>query len=78
VGVERSEDFAAGIANSPMGASVTTAFEVQLKAESERWIAAGENMADLFVEGFETGTAGALLQAIVDAVLPEVLEVVNA
>jgi hypothetical protein len=78
VGAERSEDFAAGIANSPMGASVTTAFEVQLKAESERWIAAGENMADLFVEGFETGTAGALLQAIVDAVLPEVLEVVNA
>ena len=78
VGAERSVDFAQGIANAGMGGAVTTAFETQLKAESDRWIAAGEDMAALFVEGFQTGTAGDLLQALIDAILPEVLEVVNA
>jgi hypothetical protein len=78
IGADRSADLLAGLTDTDMGKAVTTAFEAQIVSEASRWMAIGEDMAEWLQEGMETTTAGgSFLRAVIDAVLPELHEVLS-
>jgi len=77
VGADRSADLLAGMQSANVGGQLSESVTQQMRAKRESWIEAGRDVAGLFIQGFQEGSQPELVQSLVDAILPDVLEVVR-
>lgn len=77
VGADRGADLLAGMQSANVGGQLSESVTQQMRAKRESWIEAGRDVAGLFIQGFQEGSQPELVQSLVDAILPDVLEVVR-
>lgn len=75
-GAERAADFLRGFDGA--AAEITTTVATEMRDQVDAWLQLGLDVADWFGDGFEEGITPELIQAIIDAILPGVLEAVGA
>jgi hypothetical protein len=75
-GAERAADFVRGFDGA--AAEITTTVATEMRDQVDTWLQLGLDVADWFGDGFEEGITPELIQAIIDAILPGVLEAVGA
>lgn len=75
-GAERATDFLRGFDGA--AAEITTTVATEMRDQVDAWLQLGLDVADWFGDGFEEGITPELIQAIIDAILPGVLEAVGA